>query len=247
MFPLIVWCQSPGIYHRAPLELLEDTPFVVEVIAEPDFTKPENIRVYYRVPDSPHYNEIKAVGTGYAYRAVIPVDAVTGDTLNYFIIGDYGSEGLVGLPATNPKQSPYAIPIRRLQAVIRSADSLEIRQPTQVTGTLSFLSAPSVKIQQRVTVWRVISTRYSPAENPTYHTDLPGGAVECGMIRVEGNRYAGYVELYAALRHLAKQQRADGFTQLRYETFTRGVGDFTDASLPVMEAVYFSSGPTHQY
>lgn len=243
----MLWCQSPAIYHKPPAELLEDTPFVVEVIAEPNFSRPQQIFVYYRVPGSPHYNEIKSEGEGHAYRAVIPVDAVAGDTLTYFIIGDYGASGLTGLPAPNPKQSPYTIPILKLKELIRSADSLTIRQPKQVTGTVSFLSAPQVAVQQRITPWRIISTRYNPSGNPAYHETLPDSAVECGLLRAEGNQYAGYVELYATIRHMAKQQRADGFTELRYLTYTHGVGESGAASLPVMEAVYFSFGPTHQY
>lgn len=243
----MLWCQSPAIYHQPPAELLEDTPFVVEVIAEPNFSRPRQILVYNQTPGSSHYNETVADGEGHAFRAVIPVNAVAGDTLYYFIIGDYGASGLTGLPAPNPKQSPYAIPILKLKDLIRRADSLTIRQPRQVTGTVSFFSAPQVVVQQRITPWRIISTRYNSAVNPVYHETLPDRAVECGLLRAEGNQYTGYVELYATIRHMARLQRADGFTQLRYLTYTRSDGKSGTASLPVMEAVYFSFGPTHQY
>ncbi|MCF7797160.1 MAG: hypothetical protein K9N11_09670 [Lentisphaeria bacterium] len=248
ILPVLLWCQSPAIYHRPPAELLENTPFTVEVIAEPDFELPRDIHVYYRVPGGQHYNEIRAEGKGHAYRAVIPVDAVAGDTLYYFIIGDYASSGLAGLPQRNPKQTPYTVPILKLKDLIRGADTLTIHEPEQVRGELTFLTAPKVIVHQKITPWRNISVRYTPSTStPAYHVELPDGAVECGMIRAVGNVYTGYVALYAAIRHMAAQQRADGFTELRYLTYTHGVGESGAASLPVMEAVYFSFGPTHQY
>lgn len=246
--PIVLWCKAPGIYHLPPTDLLENTPFMVEVIADANFPPPESVLIYYRNSESDHFQELATDANAYVFRAVIPVEAVVGDSLRYFIIGNFGKQGIVGLPAnTNPKQQPYAVHVVKLADVIKQGSRLKVKQDSQVKGNVRFVEKPMVSVAVITTPWRIISTKYTAAEIPEYFQKLPDSASECGMIRAEGNQFAGYVELYAAVLNRARQERADGFTQLRYNAYTRRNEQGKMSSLPVMEAVYFSFGPTHQY
>jgi len=245
--PFILPAATPGIYHLPPKQLLENTPFLVQIIADADFKLPDVVRVYYRIPNTSSYQEVQAQGSGYAYQAVIPVAAVTGDSLAYFIMADYGTSGLVALPRNRPRQVPYKIPILLLDDLINSGKLLKVVPDAQRKGHVSFLQSPQAQVQTTVTPWRVISTKYNSATIPAYYATTPDSAVECGMVRARGNSFAGYIELFAALLEAAKLQRADGFTDLRYAAYTERAPSGEMISRPAMEATYFSYGPTHQY
>ena len=245
--PLFIWCKAPGIYHLPAKQLLENTPYLVEVIADADYPPPQSVRVYYRIGNNTHFNELRAQAQGHLFRAIIPVEAVSGDSVRYFIVGNFGSRGLVGLPADNPQKTPFTVPVLKLADLINQSKALEIQQNQQTQGKIRFVQAPKAQVDLTVTPWRVISTKHQPAKIPQYHATLPDSAVECGMLRAEGNAFTGYVELYKAIVKMAQGQRADGFTELKYVAYTQrsAAGDMT--SMPVMEAVYYSYGRTHQY
>jgi len=248
ILPVFLWCKAPAIFHAPPRDLMENTPFLVEVIADAKFPPPNHIMVYYRNATSEHYQELITGAEGYVFRGVIPVEAISGDSLRYFIVGDFGKLGMVGLPGSeDPRQHPYSIKIRNLAELIQNGGKLSIKQDSQVKGNIRFLEKPEVSVVVKNTPWRVISTRHRPQNIPKYYQVLPDSAVECGMVQVRGNIYTGYVELYAAILNHVREERADGFTQLRYNAYTQRDESGTMSSLPFMEAIYFSFGPTHQY
>lgn len=248
LIPTLLWCKAPAIYHVPPRDLMENTPFLVEVIADAKYPAPESVLVYYRNTATGHYQELDIQAEGYVFRGLVPVEAISGDTLRYFIVGNFGKQGMVGLPTTDdPKLHPYAIKILKLAELIQKGSKLSARQDLQVKGNIRFLEKPEVSVNVKNTPWRIISIKYQPRNIPKYHQVLPDSAVECGMVRVKGNIYAGYIELYAAILNHARQERADGFTQLRFNAYTQRDESGKMSSLPVMEAVYFSYGPTYQY
>ena len=210
------------IYHRAPTQIVEGVPVLLEVIP-PSFTvDPDAVTLHLRPEGQLHFQEMPFVYGAGTYHCNIPAAFVIAPTLEYYISASFGAEGFAAFPREDPVNKPQRVTVTPFDAFkFRSEGSLDREKIQDVS----------------VIPWKV--RKFRPSKFPVRYFPKPSSDYEeVGYIRINGNRAASVQDLMDALFYTTKQQGAQAVTDLKIGVYTSHPAPELSLGIITLEAVY---------
>lgn len=201
LFCIVQSALAFEIYHNPPKNFLQGVPGQLEVIMPHYLNEPEFVRLYLRTSDQTAYQELNFYELEGAWFCDIPAAYLISDTLAYYIGVSFGPAGFAALPAENPEDKPFKIPLIRFKSKNKKFEPKLIQEVIVDYSIIPWKPKPAYRSNK-------FPILYIPEPNEAF--------IESGYIKIIGNDKASAEDLLRSMLYLCLSENGDAITSLKY-------------------------------
>jgi hypothetical protein len=189
------------IYHHAPEQFLQGVPGQLEVFLPDYLDQVDHVKLFLRPNGQSVYEELQFYPLEGAWFCDIPAAYMNTDTLAYFISASFGPAGFAALPAQQPDQHPFRVPLLKFSTKNKRYEPKLIKEAVESFKVVPWKPTPQVRLNRFPVI-------YIPKPNSAF--------VESGYIKIVGTRKATAEDLLRSMLYLCLEENADAITSLNY-------------------------------
>ncbi len=201
IFGLVPSSQAFEIYHEVPENFLQGVPGHLEVLTPFYLDTPDFVRLYIKAKGQGAYQELNFYQHEASWFCDIPAAFMNVDTLEYFISASFGPAGFAALPANNPEEHPYKVPLIKFKSKKRRFEPALVEKAIADYSVTPWNKKPAFRENN-------FPVLYIPKATQAF--------VESGYIKIIGNETASAEDLLRSMLYLCLQENGDAITSLKY-------------------------------